>query len=86
MINDDEREGRLRWFRELEERDLVVRRELPDGSAEPYFPQPNHPTCWRFARRRLCIDATAVATGSGNFMGRLRWPLTGPYVAKTRRT
>jgi hypothetical protein len=43
MINDGEREHRLRWFRALEERGLVVRRELPDGSAELYFPQPNHP-------------------------------------------
>jgi hypothetical protein len=37
MMNDDERERRLRWFRALEERGLVVRRELPDGSAELYF-------------------------------------------------
>jgi hypothetical protein len=48
MMNDDERERRLRWFRALEERDLVVRRELPDGSAELYFPQPDHPDVLAF--------------------------------------
>ena len=58
MINDDERERRLRWFRALEERGLVVRRELPDGSAELYFPQPNHPDvlsfrAWRTTDERL---------------------------------
>ena len=29
-------------LRALEERGLMVRRELPDGSAELYFPQPDH--------------------------------------------
>jgi hypothetical protein len=48
MINDDERDRRLRWFRALEERGLVVRRELPDGSALLYFPQPDHPDVLAF--------------------------------------
>jgi hypothetical protein len=48
MINDEERACRLRWFRALEERGLAVRRELPDGSAELYFPKPNHPEVLAF--------------------------------------
>jgi hypothetical protein len=43
MMNDDQRERRLIEFLALEWRGLVVRRELPDGSAELYFPQPDHP-------------------------------------------
>jgi hypothetical protein len=43
MINDDERERRLIELLALEVLGLVVRRELPDGSAELYFPQPHHP-------------------------------------------
>ena len=41
-MNDDERERRVIEFLALEVRGLVVRRELPDGSAELYFPQPDH--------------------------------------------
>jgi hypothetical protein len=48
MINNDERERRLRELRALEERGLMVRRELPDGSAELYFPQPDHPDVLAF--------------------------------------
>ena len=42
MIDNDWRERRLVEFLALEVRGLVVRRELPDGSAELYFPQPDH--------------------------------------------
>ena len=49
MMNDDQRERRLIEFLALEWRGLVVRLELPDGSAEPYFPQPDHPR-WATAR------------------------------------
>ena len=49
MIDNDLCERRSVEFLALEVRGLVVRRELPDGSAEPYFPQPDHPR-WATAR------------------------------------
>jgi hypothetical protein len=48
MTNDDERKRSLIEFLALEVRGLVVRRELPDGSAELYFPQPDHPDVLAF--------------------------------------
>ena len=51
MINNDERERRLIELRALEARGLVVRRQLPDGSAQLYFPQPNHPDVLAFNAR-----------------------------------
>ena len=58
MINDDERERHSIEFLALEVLGLVVRRELPDGSAELYFPQPDHPDvlsfrAWRTTHERL---------------------------------
>ena len=58
MINNDERERRLIEFLALEVLGLVVRRELPDGSMELYFPQPHHPDvlsfrAWRTTHERL---------------------------------
>ena len=58
MMNDDQRERRLIEFLALEWRGLVVRRELPDGSTELYFPQPHHPDvlsfrAWRTTHERL---------------------------------
>jgi hypothetical protein len=47
MINDDERERRLMELLALV-LGLVVRRELPNGSAELYFPQPHHPDVLSF--------------------------------------
>ena len=38
MIDNDWRERRLVEFLALEVRGLAVRRELPDGSTELYFP------------------------------------------------
>ena len=52
MMNDDQRERRLIEFLALEWRGLVVRRELPDGSAELYFPQPHHPDVLSFRAGR----------------------------------
>ena len=48
MMNDDERERRSMEFLALEVLGLVVRRDLPDGSAELYFPKPNHPEVLAF--------------------------------------
>ena len=58
MTNDDERERRSMEFLALEVLGLVVRRDLPDGSAELYFPQPDHPDvlsfrAWRTTHERL---------------------------------
>jgi hypothetical protein len=47
----NERERRLIELRALEARGLVVRRQLPDGSAQLYFPQPNHPDVLAFNAR-----------------------------------
>jgi hypothetical protein len=52
MMNDDERERRVIEFLALEVRGLVVRSELPDGSAELYFPQPHHPDVLSFRAAR----------------------------------
>jgi hypothetical protein len=59
MIDNDEYEHRLRELRALEERGLMVRRELPDGSAELYFPKPDHPDvlAFRAARPLHCRQA-----------------------------
>ena len=51
-MNDDERERRVIEFLALEVRGLVVRSELPDGSAELYFPQPHHPDVLSFRAAR----------------------------------
>jgi hypothetical protein len=48
MMSDDERMRRVSEFLALEARGLVVRRDLPDGSAELYFPQPDHPDLLAF--------------------------------------
>jgi hypothetical protein len=48
MINDDERERRLIELLTLQVLGLVEHRELPDGSAELYFPQPDHPDVLSF--------------------------------------
>jgi hypothetical protein len=48
MIDNDDYERRLRELRALEGRGLMVRRELPDGSAELYFLQPDHPDVLAF--------------------------------------
>ena len=48
MIDNDWRERRLVEFLALEVRGLAVRRELPDGSTELYFPQPHHPDVLSF--------------------------------------
>ena len=58
MINDDERERRLIELLALKVLGLVVHRDLPDGSAEPYFAQPHHPDvlsfrAWRTTDERL---------------------------------
>lgn len=58
MINDDERERRLIELLTLKALGLVEHRELPDGSAELYFPQPDHPDvlsfrAWRTTHERL---------------------------------
>jgi hypothetical protein len=64
MIDNDWRE-RLRG--------LVVRRELPDGSAELYFPQPHHPDVLSFRAkwttdeqlREQLMEALRRLAGSG---------------------
>ena len=52
MIDNDWRERRLVEFLALEVRGLAVRRELPDGSTELYFPQPHHPDVLSFRAAR----------------------------------
>jgi hypothetical protein len=59
MMNDDERERRIIEFLALEWRGLVVRFELPDGSAELYFPQPDHPDVLAF-RAAKTLQSRAV--------------------------
>ena len=58
MINDDVREARLMELLALQVFGLVEHRELPDGSAELYYPQPDHPDvlsfrAWRTTHERL---------------------------------
>jgi len=52
MISDEERERGLMELLALEVLGLVVRRELPDGSAELVFPQPDHPDVLSFRAGR----------------------------------
>ena len=58
MMNDDERERRLMELLTLEVFGLVEHRELPDGSMELYFPQPDHPDVLSFRAAKTCIDAS----------------------------
>ena len=63
MINDDERERRLIELLTLKVFGLVEHRELPDGSGELYYPQPDHPDvlsfrAWRTTDERLYEQVT----------------------------
>jgi hypothetical protein len=55
---DDERERRLIEFLALEVRGLVYAVSCPTARRSCIFQSLITPTCWRFALRGLCIDAS----------------------------
>jgi hypothetical protein len=78
MINENERELRLIEVIALQALGLVEHRQFPDGSAELYYPQPDHPDVlsfrtWRTTHERLLelvreavrrLDAEAARAGA----------------------
>jgi hypothetical protein len=64
MIDNDWRERRIIEFLALEVRGLVVRRELRDGSAELYFPQPQHPDVLSFPQRGQRMNVSTLKDAS----------------------